>query len=802
MPLMSWFLTLSIDDDRRMIVALSLSHMGGGTSGFGCTELFPVGITTISWVAASYSKKWKFSHEVTFSASVEAKYTYSVMNYQFHEEIFYLCSLVLFLSIRLHCNVVIGKMGVNETGYTPVTSLTLNIRNIKLLNYLYTYIGKSIMLSHLVRVRCFSAPTCLCIIFILLHHLPVRVPWCHAFGSPGRPSRGMEGGGNNLGPTIIACNKSPLDVDAYDVIHLLQKVRGGNGGSSDPPALLSIISEFWNLTFLRASSTIRNIFSKNTQKENDLLAKLKTMPVRAVIVPNSTVLPPEVVRMAVKRSGLVGSPLHADRVQDIARTIKRWYVRNGFILHSVTGANLKAETATAEITLDEPTVSTTPVEITVCKEMVVDDTGKLLTFRQYLDQQATRKNFRHDRVEKKDLNTTFVETSGRTKPSKVAKALQLRPGSPFQWSDALWGKVASSGVFGKVLRVAPRRMDDGTVQLQVIATEPPPRHLEYGLGKSLYTGSWEGEVDFEHQNLFGGGEVLGLMVRRGTKDTEPSIRLRYSDDRFGLDGGFDMEVFSDFLGDASTTDSDHHPDMSQEYHEDELCFRKGTTLRVRNPVSTSIIRHTMASASLERTSSRTGKHEKIGSGSIALGPLRMPLPFDARSTFLTTITGGARMGKRQDEDGSILPFMSGSATTRQILPLVDLKKGQGLIPVLALQHTIATSSRHLPSHEVKAMGISAQIRGCGPDGGVMSSVKGTAELRFPIRYRRLDNASVVFFGDWYVVQKKLSESFTGKSSIGVGFRKIVQGLPLKYDFCYTSDGKIKTMFGLGPDFDA
>jgi hypothetical protein len=32
--------------------------------------------------------------------------------------------------------------------------------------------------------------------------------------------------------------------------------------------------------------------------------------------------------------------------------------------------------------------------------------------------------------------------------------------------------------------------------------------LEYGLGKSLYTGSCEGELDFEHQNLFGGGETV------------------------------------------------------------------------------------------------------------------------------------------------------------------------------------------------------------------------------------------------------------------------------------------------------
>ncbi len=651
------------------------------------------------------------------------------------------------------------------------------------------------MVAHLVRLRWLYLPIWLCFVFLF------QLPQCHCFGPPGiwggRPSTGMEGGKSNPETYITATSKTLLEEEKF----LLHEIRGGNARSRNPPSLLSIFSEFWNSAFLKASSSIASVFSKDTQIESDLVEQLRTLPVRLVTVPNSTVLPPEVVRMAVKRSGLVGSPLRADRVQEIAKTIKRWYIRNGFILHSVTGANLKADTATAEITLDEPMVSITPVEITVCKEMVVDEAGELLTFRQYLDQQAARKNFRHDRVEKKDLNTTYVETTGRTKPSKVAKALGLRPGSPFQWSGARWTKIASSGVFGKVLRVSPRRMKDGTVQLQVYATEPPPRHLEYGLGKSLYTGSWEGEVDFEHQNLFGGGEVLGLMVRRGTKDTEPSIRLRYSDDQFGLDGGFDLELFSDFLGDTSEVDPDSEAYVDINSHDDDLCFRKGTTVRVRNPVSTKIIRNSMASASVERTSSRTGKYENIGSATVTLGPLRIPLPFDARSTFLTSITGGARMGQ-QGQEGSILPFTSGSATTRQILPLVDLGRKVGLLPILALQHTISTSSRNLPGHEVKAIGVSAQIRGCGPDGGAVSSVKGTAELRFPIRYRKLDNASVVLFGDWYCVQKNLSDSFKGKSSIGIGFRKIMQGLPLKYDFCYTSDGKIKTMFGLGPDFDA
>ena len=60
------------------------------------------------------------------------------------------------------------------------------------------------------------------------------------------------------------------------------------------------------------------------------MEQLKTIPVRQVVLANSTVLPHDVVRTAVKRSGLIGSPLQMDRVQELARFLKRWYARKGY----------------------------------------------------------------------------------------------------------------------------------------------------------------------------------------------------------------------------------------------------------------------------------------------------------------------------------------------------------------------------------------------------------------------------------------------------------------------------------------
>jgi outer membrane protein assembly factor BamA len=612
--------------------------------------------------------------------------------------------------------------------------------------------------------------------------------------------------------------------DALQLLAHNDTLRGGASSSSNSnsddiikgaQATLQKSANFWKTSMGNLKHRISSLFqSKETKKEQELLQQLQSMPVRHVVVPETTVLPPQVIAGAVARSGIIGSPLRTDRVQALAKQLKQWYLRKGYVLHTVTGATLKPETATAEITVEEPRISQVPVKFTFCKEMVIDsETGELVTFKQYRDKHVSRKTFGYDRLDRKSLNTTFVETKGRTSPIKIAKALKLLPGRPFQWDGGRWQQISRSGIFSRVLQTSPERMPDGTVSLQVYVTEAAPRHLEYGLGKSLYTGSWEGEIDFEHLNLFGGGETIGVVVKRGTKDAEPSVRLRYSDENFGLEGGYDIDVFSDFIGDKM--DFKGEDTNAHDYESDALLDRRGATVRLRNPISTHKVRNSVASACLERTSTRTGLHESIGSGTLTLGPFRKLLPMDARSSIATTLTTGSRFvdkagtgeGEVQEPQGllpfhlRVLPYSSISATTKQVLPLSSASR-QGRPPlILALQHTISTSTHNLPRHEANAMGFASEIRGVPPNGRACSSVKGTTELRVPFTVPKFGDASVVLFGDWFFVQKDLSSKFYSKSSVGVGFRKNVQGLPLKYDVCYSSEGKVKTMFGLGPDFD-
>lgn len=605
-------------------------------------------------------------------------------------------------------------------------------------------------------------------------------------------------------------------------------------------ATLSSTANYWAQTFQSLSANIsqpfkaaatkvKSIFqSKEKKREQELLYQLQTMPVQRVTVEGSTVLPNDVLQLAAKRSGVLGSPLRMDKVQDLAQSLKRWYTRKGYVLHSVTGATLRPETATAEITVQEPTISPAPVGITFCKEMVVDnETGELISFRDYKDRHVQRRTFGYNRISKAGLNTTYVPTSGRTNPKRIASALDLKPGRPFRWDGGRWRNIVSSGIFAQILRASPQPMGDGTVQLQIVATEAPPRHLEYGVGRSLYTGSWEGELDFEHTNLLGGGETLGLTVKRGAKDSMPSIRVSFSDGKFGMAGGYDVQAFSDFLGASTVSDSPNktqgESQPPEDFDTDPLRNRRGLLFRVRNPVTQKLMHNSVATVSAERTLTKNGLHESIGSANLAFGPFVRQLPFDARSNVDASCTIGTRVADVESKDivdgegretekkdssllagKTLLPYTSVTATTKQIFPLMTMG-GEGRRPVvLVLRHSITASTKNLPRHEATAQGTTSSIRGSEPNGRVSSCLRGTTELRVPVSIplKQLgQDGNIVFFSDWVLAAKDTASPLFRKSSVGFGLRKTIQGIPLQVDLTYSKEVKLKTSFGLGRDFD-
>lgn len=686
-----------------------------------------------------------------------------------------------------------------------------------------------------------------------------------------------QGTGDNDGyPSHLSLLDSSNDTwtGAWNNEDEISPIHRGGGRVKQKPGVWESTVSYWKgalgsmvstvmTPFQAAGRRVGTVFqSKQKKMEEDLLETLRTMPVQRVVVPNTTVLPPDVVQIAARRSGVLGNPLRSDRVQEFANFLKRWYVRKGYVLHGVTGATLKPDTATAEISVQEPKIAHKPVGVTFLREMVIDpSTGELLTFRQYQEKQNRRrtlgfeskntnnKNGDSSLVDRSALNTTFIETTGKTKPTRLAQALGLTPGNPFRWDDSRWAKIASSGLFSKILQAAPQPMQDGSVQFHIVAQEAPSRHLEYGVSKSLYTGGWEGEVDFEHANFMGGGETLGVNLRRGAKDSGPSVRFKYSDGRLGLVGGYDVEVFSEYIGDhhnppiteppktqpSTEQPSEIHPSMKEDneapgpraddYNHDMLIDRKGATFRVRNPIDPRTIRHSVASASVERTSTQHGFHETIGSTTMEVGPFLRELPLGARSNVDAAFTVGTRVTGKDSAVSNrtnsyflstnhpIVPFTTVTATTRQLFPLLgpattptssSANPSSGRRPlILAFRHSVTASTSSIPRHVAKAVGMACSIRGTTPNGRVTSALRGTTELRVPLqlphRLNTPQDATVVVYGDW-VFATDSSSPFYRKSCVGLGLRKTLQGIPLQYDVTYSHEGKLKAVFGLGSDF--
>ena len=257
---------------------------------------------------------------------------------------------------------------------------------------------------------------------------------------------------------------------------------------------LMLTQSYWSEVFqnLKKKAENMNPFKKPAKEDDEVdLTKVKIEAVDS----NSEILPKSIVRSAAQRSGMVGSAMNSDRVRECARQLKQWYVQRGYVLHSVTGATLHSENGTATLVVEEPVVSSIPMAIKFTKEMFVDpETGEPVARRRYREKVEKQKG-RALRNEEwvaiaREMNSTLIETDGRANPKKIGQRLGLLPGNHFQWDGNLWKTVAQSGIFAKVFAASPVRMNDGTVQLQVLCQEAPPRNLEYGVSKSLYTGHW------------------------------------------------------------------------------------------------------------------------------------------------------------------------------------------------------------------------------------------------------------------------------------------------------------------------
>lgn len=276
-------------------------------------------------------------------------------------------------------------------------------------------------------------------------------------------------------PDLEAEEEEYLDMNSVqdsveDSTEHMKDLRGGSTKSSSTndvvagaKSSMQTTVSYWSHAIESFKGKVKNTFGrkkKKAQEEEEIdLAKVNIEDIQA---PKSDILPDVVIKRAAQRSGLLGSTLRADRVNECARQLKKFYMQRGYVLHSVTGATLHTENRTATLNVQEPVLAKTPVAITFAKEVPIDpETGETTTRRKLREKIERRKGrpLRGDEWNKisNNLNTTLIEANGRTNARTLSKRLGLRPGKHFCWKGERWQRIAQSGIFSKIWQANPVR---------------------------------------------------------------------------------------------------------------------------------------------------------------------------------------------------------------------------------------------------------------------------------------------------------------------------------------------------------
>lgn len=255
--------------------------------------------------------------------------------------------------------------------------------------------------------------------------------------------------------------------------------------------------------------------------------------VRSVTV-RSTSLPQNELQSIVSQAELLGRQFRKPKAEQLAAMLNEWFRRRGFLASSV-GA-MRFEDGTLTVRCDELATAPESVHITYYKEIP----NALAPPPGALTAEDLQRPTEQDRS---GLNTTFVRSSGRTKPWVIARAMGLRGDQIFQWDQHRWESVLERGPFSSA-RASANINRDGKVQVHAWVVERPARNFVPSL--TLSRGHVEGDLSFEDNNFLGTARRLFVQAAKATADPAARLKVKLSDDNFGMPGGFELEAFRSY----------------------------------------------------------------------------------------------------------------------------------------------------------------------------------------------------------------------------------------------------------------
>lgn len=670
---------------------------------------------------------------------------------------------------------------------------------------------------------------------------------CHALAPPSRRLFGESsfsdegGGGPNNGAVALllnfgSCSSSDDDEGVgYEESSLTRHRLDLRGGGSARAATMSNLST-------QLPSIIRNRFSKQSKdrdtakRQEELLSSTK---VKSVSAPGSAI-PQAFITQCAEECGLIGGTLTPEKLEHASSVINRWYLRNGFALNCVIGATLVPSEAEGS---DDGTVVLKVREVKLAKSSTKPNYTPLkLTFIDKVQGDDGGSSSLEDLLsiqEEDGSESVYARSQGRTSPNKLARMLRMDPGSPLQLNPTLISELAAfpkdkrtqPALFSKIHAVRPvptSKTDEVEVEM-VVSENKPYTSFEYGITKSLYTNEWEGELNAKNTNAFGGGEVVTVNIckgrsnlggdgeqnMRGLMNGQSTWRISLRDDYLGDDSGYELDLFQGNIDEGLSC----RP------------IRTGSSMKVKVPRSLGE-RLMLPVRTISSRFEHIQETDQRGAQCIASVDTELGQFESAWGSVRSSTSVVAKLGGKMDigmEESRLEPYASCCAVNEQS---THLGKSRGMH--LSLRNVVSTSSRHIPSHEAYHIGLSSRVRGYGynakrnrnhsrpknpvamlrntleacqgelihPPRSLSSAVSGSLELRVPFdclsqaAARIIGDGSIVVFGDWCFASPTNTNA-SRYSSVGVGARKSLIGIPLKIDACLTEHGTKGVFFGLG-----
>ena len=143
-----------------------------------------------------------------------------------------------------------------------------------------------------------------------------------------------------------------------------------------------------------------------------------------------------------------------------------------------------------------------------------------------------------------DAPVELERVKGVTRPSTISFALGLKPGKPFQWSQANVQRLRSAGLFQQMALRNLTTDESGDIRVNLDVVERPSyAFFQPGVKFSVADRAMCGEVVFKHDNVLGSAQQVDCRVAWHPGATDATANMHFANNRFGASGGTSFDLF-------------------------------------------------------------------------------------------------------------------------------------------------------------------------------------------------------------------------------------------------------------------